>query len=125
VAQLPGFKISKVRSLKDIRFSNSPVEAIHRVIKSRYLCNRQFASLQQLERHLEWAVYDYNVLRPHYSHLPKTPREVYFGKALNFDIKERIRSAGKKRVQKNKSLPCNACAGNAALLGITSKPNHP
>jgi putative transposase len=81
LAQLSGFKISKIRSLKDIRFSNSPVEAIHRVIKSRYLRNRRFDSLEQLEHYLEWAVYDYNVLRPHYAHLPQTPQEVYFGKA--------------------------------------------
>jgi transposase InsO family protein len=120
LAQLSGFKISKIRSLKDIRFSNSPVEAIHRVIKSRYLRNRRFDSLEQLEHYLEWAVYDYNVLRPHYAHLPQTPQEVYFGKALPFDSKDRIRAACKKRVQKNKSLACNACSGNAALLALTS-----
>lgn len=125
LAGLTKFELTKIRALKDIRFSNSPVEAIHRTIKSRYLRNRHFDSLEQLEHHLEWAVYDYNVLRPHYAHLPQTPHEVYFGKALNFDIKERIRSAGKKRVQKNKSLACNACGGNTALLALTTKSRNP
>jgi hypothetical protein len=69
-----------------------------------------------LEAYLKWAVYDYNVLRPHYKHSPQTPHEVYFGKALAFDVKERIKRAGKIRVQKNKEMPCNTCAGNAFLL---------
>lgn len=78
IAGLSGYKLTKIRSLKDIKFSNSPVEAIHRIIKSRYLRNQQFHSLKQLETYLDWAVYDYNVLRPHYSHIPQTPHEVYF-----------------------------------------------
>ncbi|MCU7552859.1 DDE-type integrase/transposase/recombinase [Chitinophagaceae bacterium LB-8] len=116
IAGLTNYKITKIRSLKDIKFSNSPVEAIHKIIKSRYLHNHQFHSIQQLEQFLEWAVYDYNVLRPHYKHSPKTPHEVYFGIPLKFDVKERMKSAGKIRIQKNKELRCNACVNNALLI---------
>lgn len=66
-------------------------------------------------------VHDYNILRPHYCHLPQTPHEVYFGQALPFDSKERICQARKERIRKNKTLRCNACDGNAALLGLTAK----
>jgi putative transposase len=37
ISKLTKHKITKVRALKDIKFSNSPVEAIHRTIKGRYL----------------------------------------------------------------------------------------
>jgi putative transposase len=115
LASLSGFKLTKIRSLKDIRFSNSPVEAIHRVMKSRYLKNRHFAGLQDLNRYLEWAVHDYNVVRPHYKLIPQTPQETYYGKALGFDVKERIQNEEKKRLQKNKELICKACTYNTVL----------
>jgi hypothetical protein len=41
---------------------------------------------------------------------------VYLGKTLNFDVKERMKIAARKRVQKNKELPCTACVNNALLL---------
>lgn len=115
LAQLSGFRLTKVRSLKDIQFSNSPVEAIHRIIKGRYLRNRKFDNLELLREYLKWAVQDYNKVRPHYRHRPRTPWEMYFDRPLSFDVKERIRNAAKKRIRKNKSLPCQACVTNALL----------
>ncbi len=52
IEKLSGHKITKIRALKDIRFSNSPVEAVHRTIKGRYLKNRKFESTDALRNYL-------------------------------------------------------------------------
>ena len=107
--KLAGCKIEKKRALKQIRFSNSPVEAIHRTMKGRYLKNQKFESIRSLNKFIKWAVNDYNVLRPHYKHRPKTPHEVYFNIELSFDVKMRAKQAVKKRVKKNKCAKCIQC----------------
>lgn len=52
--------------------------------------------------------------------MSQTPHKIYFRRAIDFAIKEHIRSAIEERVRKHRSLPSN---GNAALLGINSNPN--
>ncbi|MDP3557665.1 MAG: integrase core domain-containing protein [Bacteroidota bacterium] len=117
IAKLTKHKITKVKALKDIRFSNSPVEAVHRTIKGRYLRNRKFESIAALNKYLKWAVNDYNVLRPHYKHRPRTPQEVYFNTALGFDVRKRVKAAIKKRVKANKCAKCIQCSN-----GCKTKP---
>lgn len=107
--KLAGCKIVKKRALKQIRFSNSPVEAIHRTMKGRYLKNQKFESIRSLNKFIKWAVNDYNVLRPHYKHRPKTPNEVYFKIELTFDVKKRAKQAVQRRVKKNKCAKCIQC----------------
>lgn len=68
IAKLSNYKITKIRSLKDIKFSNSPIEAVHRTLKGRYLKNKKFDSIKELKLFIKWAVDDYNILRPHYRH---------------------------------------------------------
>jgi hypothetical protein len=109
IRRVSGFQVTKIRALKDIRFSNSPVEAIHKIMKGRYLRNARFDNLHVLDEFLEQAVYDYNQLRPHYKHSPQTPYEVYFGNKLGFDVHARIKNAAKKRVIKNKNSGCKGC----------------
>ncbi len=111
ISRLTKHKITKIKALKDIRFSNSPVEAVHRTIKGRYLRSRKFESIEALSKYLEWVVMDYNTLRPHYKHRPLTPHEVYFNIPLNFDIRKRTRNAMKKRVMENKNSKCIQCQG--------------
>lgn len=111
IFELSGHKMTKIRALKDIRFSNSPVEAVHRTIKGRYLRNRKFDTIESVILYLQWAVEDYNVLRPHYKHRPRTPNEVYFGKKLGFDIKKRVKDAVAKRILNNKCAKCMQCSG--------------
>lgn len=88
LSKISGGKIKQIRALKDIRFSNSPVEAIHRTMKGRYLRRKKFMSVRELMNYLAWAVHDYNDLRPHYRHRPKTPSEVYYNKLLGFDVRK-------------------------------------
>ena len=109
ISKLSKHKITKIRALKDIRFSNSPVEAVHRTMKGRYLRNRKFESIKALENYLKWAVNDYNKVRPHYKHRPRTPEEVYFNTALGFDIRKRVKAAIKERVKNNKCANCQQC----------------
>jgi hypothetical protein len=111
IAKRKKYKITKIRALKDIRFSNSPVEAVHRTMKSRYLKGRKFENIKALVKYLEWAVKDYNEVRPHYKHRPRTPHEVYFNIPLNFDIKKRVKNAIRKRIKNNKCAKCIQCNG--------------
>ncbi|HTA81478.1 MAG TPA: integrase core domain-containing protein [Bacteroidia bacterium] len=109
ISRLTEYKITKIRALKDIRFSNSPVEAIHKTIKGRYLRNRKFETLEGFERFIVWAVEDYNEKRPHFKHKPLTPKEVYFGHKLQLDHEKRMQNAKKTRVRNNKCSKCNRC----------------
>ncbi len=121
ISNLSKHKITKIRALKDIRFSNSPVEAVHRTMKGRYLRNRKFESIKALENYLKWAVHDYNVVRPHYKHRPRTPEEVYFNTSLGFDIRKRVKAAIKKRVKNNKCANCQQCGMGCAKNKLTPK----
>ncbi|MGZ3866914.1 MAG: integrase core domain-containing protein [Bacteroidia bacterium] len=40
------------------------MEAVHRTIKDRCLKNCKFESIEALQKYLDWAVYDYNKIRP-------------------------------------------------------------
>jgi hypothetical protein len=49
IADISVCTLSKLVALKDIQFSNSPIEAIHTIIKGRYLKNRKFETLEGLD----------------------------------------------------------------------------
>jgi putative transposase len=110
LSKLGDIKLTQLTALKDIIFSNSPVEAIHRIMKGRYLRTRKFESIEKLQTFLEWAVEDYNFVRPHYKHSPKTPGEMYFGTKLKFDPLKRLKKASAKRLKNNKSTSCAKCS---------------
>jgi putative transposase len=109
IANITGRRITKITALKDILFSNSPVEAIHKIMKSRYLRRHKFASVKAVIKYLDWAVMDYNTLRPHCRHRPRTPNEVYFDIPLDFDIRTRMKESMRKRVVHNKNVKCLSC----------------
>jgi putative transposase len=109
ISRISKHKVTKIRALKDIQFSNSPVEAVHRTMKGRYLKKKTFGSIKELSEFLEWAVTDYNTLRPHYKHAPKTPYEVYFDLPLGFDLKKRRKKAVQDRIKNNLSSKCIQC----------------
>lgn len=109
IAKLTKHRITKIRALKDIRFSNSPVEAIHRIMKGRYLKNQRFANIKSLVAYLNWAVNDYNSQRPHYKHKYLTPHEAYFNIPLGFEPRKRTLDAIKARVAGHKNAKCIQC----------------
>jgi putative transposase len=110
---LTDYKMIKIRALKDLQFSNSPIEAIHRILKGWYLRSQKFKSIEELKQCLAEAVFDYNEKRPHGYHSPKTPKEVYFATALKFDVSIRMRRARIQRMAKNKSSVCTICTNLA------------
>ena len=121
IAELTEHKVTKIRALKDITFSNSPVEAVHRTMKGRYLKKKIFESIDALLEYLDWAVEDYNAIRPHYKHAPKTPKEVYFNLKLGFNLKKRRKKAVQDRIQNNKCAKCIQCKGGLSNKSCTNK----
>lgn len=109
IASLPTYRLCKLTALKDIQFSNSPIEAIHKIIKGRYLRNKAFDSVDGLSIYLNQAIEDYNYQRPHYKHFPKTPAEVYFNKELKINFQKRIAKAIQIRVKNNATTACRVC----------------
>lgn len=107
---LVGYKVTKLRALKDIKFSNSPVEAINRTVKGFYLKRRKFESVSALTKHLRWSVNDYNIDRPHYKHRPYTPNEIYRNIPLKFDPVRRKNEARAARLKVNKHTACLQCS---------------
>lgn len=123
IYELTDHKVTKIRALKDITFSNSPVEAIHRTIKGRYLNDKTFDSVADLIKYLEWAVHDYNEDRPHYKHAPRTPKESYFDLKLGFNLKYRRKKAIQDRVKNNKCSKCIQCKDRFNNKTCTKKGN--
>lgn len=103
ISKLSQHRLNKITALKDIQFSNSPVEAIHKIIKGRYLRNKRIDTLEELTKFLEEAVQDYNYLRPHYKHYPNTPAEVYFNNRPKMDVPSIMAKAMNTRVRMNES----------------------
>ncbi len=109
LSSLTTHKLTKITALKNIQFSNSPIEAIQRILKGRYLRNHKFGSLLELSEFLKEAINDYNCKRPHCRHGLRTPKEVYFGIPLCFDPKEKMQKAVKERIKLNKQTSCTIC----------------
>jgi putative transposase len=57
-------EIIKLLALKDVKFSNSAIEAVNKIIK-RYLRKKLPDTLEKLIRCLEEIIQDYNTIRPH------------------------------------------------------------
>ncbi|CAN5527225.1 hypothetical protein BH10BAC1_BH10BAC1_19540 [soil metagenome] len=112
IRELSAHKITKICALKDVTFSNSPVEAINKTMKSRYLRGKHFETINELAIFLEWAVYDYNQIRPHYALAPKTPYEVYFNLKLGFNLVNRRKKAVQDRIKNNLNAKCKECKGS-------------
>jgi hypothetical protein len=60
ISKILEHRLTKIVALKDIQFSNSPVEAIHKIMKGRYIRNKRFETIEGLIRFLDVAVKDYN-----------------------------------------------------------------
>jgi hypothetical protein len=50
VSEISEHKLTKIVALKDIQYSDSPVEAIHKIIKGRYIKNKRFESIEGLKK---------------------------------------------------------------------------
>ena len=92
---LQELEIEKIVAQKDIRFSNSMVEAVNKRIKYDFLYRRSFDSLQTLQDYLPELIEQYNS-KPHSGLLGFTPDEVFAGEipsSANFLAKYRPKKA--------------------------------
>ena len=75
-------KLNRLIAQKDIRFSNSMVEAVNKCIKYDFLFCQQLLDFEHTQRFLETAVEQYNN-RPHSALFGFTPYEVFNGAKPN------------------------------------------
>lgn len=91
----------------EVSFSNSIVEAVNKILKSRYIRPKAPPDGPALEGVVEWAVKDYNDVRPHTSLKGLTPTEAYSGTRLEtLRMAENVKAAQKARIQANKQSSC-------------------
>ena len=100
--------ITKIIAQKDIAFSNSPIEAINKIIK-KYLRFYTPTTLEQLHTCIERAVYDYSFVRPHGSLNGITPMEAYIKQPLIIDTKPFMIQAKAQRIEQNRKHACGIC----------------
>jgi len=108
--------LRRVLAQVDVRFSNSMIEAWWRSLKHQWLYLNPLESLQDVRRLVAFYVDSHNGEMPHSAFEGQTPDEMYFGTADN--IPERLaaarESARQSRLEENRRLECEACAGELA-----------
>ncbi len=102
--------IRKLIAGKDIRFSNSMVEAQNRLIKYQYLFKHTFRDMKELKNLLDWIIRDYNHIRPHHSLGGLIPFEALQGTKLpHEELKIQTIDARQARIRENTSKSCGIC----------------
>jgi|SRR5690554_1068844 len=101
-------EITKVIALKNISFSNSPVEAVNKIMK-RYLRHYKPDTFEKLSSCLEEIVRDYNEIRPHGSLNGLTPMESYTNNLVNLDYKQEKINIKALRILENQKVNCSNC----------------
>jgi len=102
--------ITKVIALKDIQFSNSPIEAINKIYK-RYLRYHQPKTFHALQHVTEQFVHDYASRRPHGSLKGLIPMEAYTRPDQALNGQQAMSQARAIRIAENKQVNCTLCPG--------------
>lgn len=97
--------ITKVIAQRDIRFSNSPVEAVNKIVK-RYLRFYKPSTYDDVVKCLELIEKDYNYKRPHGSLTGLTPMEAYKEPEKSLDFTAEKRAAKGLRIVQNQKINC-------------------
>ncbi len=98
--------IDKQVALKDIQQSNSMVEASNKILKHQYLFREAQRNREDLEYHLETAIYDYCYERPNYTLGIQTPYEAHKG-IVPPNLQNIMFQSVKERVRINKNSSCD------------------
>jgi len=102
--------LRKLIAGKDIRFSNSIVEAQNRLIKYHYLFRHPFRHIQHLRTLLDWIIKDYNHTRPHHPLGGLTPHEALIGHNPPTELwKMQKQKAKQIRLDENTAKSCGIC----------------
>ncbi|SDW83034.1 Integrase core domain-containing protein [Lutibacter oricola] len=96
--------IHKKVALKDVTFSNSVIEGTYRILKNKYFQDRPILS-STIKREVDFYVYDYNNVRPHYIHKIYTPCEIHNNKSLK-NVKPKLKNAFQNRINDNRKTSC-------------------
>lgn len=101
-------ELEKLVAQKDVKFSNSAIESINKIIK-RYLRKKLPNSLDALITCLEEIIHDYNCIRPHGSLHGLTPHESYTNQDVKIQQKHCKMKARAMRINENKAINCGVC----------------
>ena len=102
--------VQKLIAGKDIKFSNSIVEAQNKILKYQYLFKHDFKNIHELRKLLDWIIIDYQYERPHHSLKGLTPFEALYEKGLPKDQwHQQIQDAKRIRLQQNVKKRCEIC----------------
>jgi putative transposase len=102
--------IRKLIAQKDIKFSNSMVEAFNKTLKYRHLFPHSITDYKSLVKHLKKCIPEYNMVRPHCAHKYLTPAQVYFNKEIDLKkIRNQLEEARKRRIIENRKVKCAVC----------------
>jgi hypothetical protein len=100
--------LTKIIAQKDIAYSNSPVEAINKIMK-RYLRHYQPQNLEELKQLLPRIIDNYQNHRPHGSLKGLTPMEAYTMPTHSIDFRTQILLGKTTRVRYNQQNACKSC----------------
>lgn len=92
------------RNIQDIRFSNSPVEAVNLTVK-KYLRHHKPRSEPELKRVIQFVVQDYNSICPHVSLNGLMPMEAYTDSQKVLGFSRQKRNAKVLRLAQNQKTP--------------------
>lgn len=102
-------ELTKIIARKDIRFSNSPVEAVNKIIK-RYLRHYKPNNEGTLNEVIDLAVVDYTEKRPHGSLKGLIPIEAYTSSHKHLNFKAEIQKAKTWGIEQNRKANCQNCS---------------
>ena len=89
---------------KDIRFSNSPIEAVNKIMKG-YLRNLAPQTIAATEQAIAFAVHDYSEVRPHGSLKGVIPLERYINPSFTLAPPD-LKAAQAQRIAENRKANC-------------------
>ncbi len=95
---------------KDIKFSNSMVEAVFRTFKQRYYLGR-VKTYKLLHKKIYRSVHQYNEIVPHYALEGLTPLEKFEGDVCILSVKEELKQRNLINLEKrtNSYNSCKKC----------------
>ncbi|TSJ41856.1 DDE-type integrase/transposase/recombinase [Fluviicola chungangensis] len=100
--------INHTIALRDIKQSNSMMEAFYRTTKYQWLYLKDISNGKQLLKEFELWIKEYNHEKPHYASGIYTPCDILNGNDKHESFSERMKSAAQMRREINKNAGCNA-----------------
>lgn len=96
--------IRHIIAQRDMRFSNSPIEAINKIMKG-YLRHHAPQTFEATERVVVFATHDYTEVRPHGSLKGAIPMERYIDPNFSLVLPD-LKAARARRIEENRKANC-------------------